>query len=168
MKLDNKVKEDYIIFSCFGTEQAKQYVDTMGYFTDDISDFNNLDDCYYDTLNRVDDNSSRPFFNKYLSKYFTFFLPEKFIKQRQAKKKYRPYTLEEFNDKFTIGQPFFFRRKGDLLELYLVRDGYEDRKQGDKKVHFIGGEAYTLDELFNEYEWQEYCAEDYKPFGVEE
>ena len=79
MNLDPRIKSKNDILTCFDTEQAKQYVDTMGYFTDDISDFNNFDDCYYDRLDGVDDNSSRPFLNKYLSKYFTFFLPENCI-----------------------------------------------------------------------------------------
>ena len=79
MKIDNKVKDNYKIFTCFDTEQAKRYVGTTGYFTDDISDFNNLDDCYYDTLDDVDDNSSSSFLIRDFSKYFTFFLPENCI-----------------------------------------------------------------------------------------
>lgn len=33
---------------------------------------------------------------------------------------------------------------------------------------YIGSQGYTLDALFNDYEWQEHYAEDFKPFGVEE
>ena len=165
MQLDKRIINGKRPLTCFDTEQAKQYVDTMGYFTDDISDFNNLDDCYYDTLNRVDDNSSRPFFNKYLSKYFTFFLPEKFIKQRQAKKEYRPYTIEEFcNEGFEV---VVFRLKNDESLEYHVR--YNGYLKYDNDVYLIifGNKLFPLNDLFEIYEYLDDDGE-WKPFGVEE
>ena len=165
MKLDNKVKEDYIIFSCFGTEQAKQYVDCKGYFTNDIGDFSNLDDCYYGTLNVVDNNSSRSYLNKDFSRYFGFFLPEKFVKQKQAKKKYRPYTLEEFcNEGFEV---VVFRSKYDKsLEYHVRYNGYVKYDNGVYLIVF-GNKLYPLNELFENYEYLDDDGE-WKPFGVEQ
>ena len=166
MKLDNKVKDNYKIFTCFDTELAKQYVDTYGYFTDDISDFNNLDDdCYYDRLDGVDDNSPRPFFNKYLSKYFTFFLPEKFIKQKQAKKKYIPCTLDNFG--LNVGDLIRFRRKNDHdFEICTMYMGY--LKNNDIVKVMLGNTYYSLEELFNSYEWFDKDSNTWEIFGVEE
>lgn len=164
MKIDNKVKEDYKIFTCFDTEQAKQYVDTMGYFTDDISDFNNfLDDCYYDRLDGVDDNSSRPFFNKYLSKYFTFFLPEEFVKQKE--KKYIPCTLDNFG--LNIGDLIKFRKKDDhTFEIETMYMGHM-KTYGTVKV-LLGQCYYSFDELFNKYEWFDRDSNTWEVFGVKE
>ena len=163
MKLDNKVKEDYIIFSCFGTEQAKQYVDTKGYFTNDIGDFNNLNDCYYGTLNVVDNNSSRSYLNKDFSRYFGFFLPEAYVKQKQ--KKFRPCTLDEFS--LHIGDLIRFRRKDDHnSEICTMCTGYVKYK-GIVKVQ-LGAGYYNFEELFNDYEWFDKDSNTWEMFGVEE
>lgn len=83
-------------------------------------------------------------------------------------KKFRPYTLKEFFDKFTVGQPIKFRRKGKLLEWYLILKPFVGSKRGAIKYVYIGNAPYTLDELFNDYEWQSPDTEEFKPFGVEE
>lgn len=166
MKLDNKVKDNYKIFTCFDTEQVKQYVDSKGYFTNDMGDFKYLNDCYYGTLNVVDNNSSRPYLNKDFSRYFNFFLPEEFVKQKE--KKYRPYTIAEFQNIFKPGYPVRFRPKdrSESEEMLLIFNGYKTI-QGAVFVYF-GHFAYTLNQLFEDYEWQEHYTDDYKPFGVEE
>ena len=170
MKLDNKVKEDYKIFTCFDTEQAKQYVDSKGYFTNDMDEYRCLDDCYYGTLNVVDNNSSGPYLNKDFSRYFNFFLPEEFVKQKQAKKKYRPYTIVEFCLIFKIGQPIRFRNKETKCDKFVIFSGYELLKDGWSVM--MGNYDFTLEHLFNKYEWQKHdtenYTEDYQPFGVEE
>ena len=164
MKLDNKVKEDYIIFSCFGTEQAKRYVDRKGYFTNDMGDFNNLNDCYYGTLNVVDDNGSRPYLNKDFSRYFGFFLPEAYVK-KQKQKKYRPCTIDDFG--LHIGDLIRFRRKGDNdFETCTMYIGYV-KTNGTVQV-LLGQCCYSFEELFNEYEWFDRDSNTWEMFGVEE
>lgn len=163
MKIDNKVEDDYIIFSCFGAEQAKQYVDCKGYFTNDIGDFSNLDDCYYGTLNVVDNNSSRSYLNKDFSRYFGFFLPEACVKQKQ--KKFRPCTLDDFG--LNIGDLIRFRRKGDNdFETCTMYMGYI-KNSGIVKVQ-LGTIYYSLKELFEDYEWFDKDSNTWEPFGVEE
>lgn len=164
MEIDNKVKNNYRIFTCFDTEQAKQYVDTKGYFTNDIDDFNNLDDCYDGTLNVVYDNSSRPFLNKDFSRYFGFFLPEKFVKEKQAKK-FRPCTLDGFG--LNIGDLIKFRRKDDpTFEICTLYTGYL-KNNGTVKV-MLGNTYYSLEELFDNYEWYDKDSKTWEMFGVEE
>ena len=165
MEIDNKVKDDYRIFTCFDTEQAKQYVDTKGYFTNGIDDFNNLDDCYDGTLNVVYDNSSRPFLNKDFSRYFGFFLPEKFVKEKQAKKKFRPCTLDGFG--LNIGDLIKFRRKDDpTFEICTMYMGYI--KNNDTVKVMLGNTYYSLEELFDNYEWFDKDSNKWEMFGVEE
>ena len=75
----------------------------------------------------------------------------------------------EFNDKFTVGQPIKFRKKGEVgNERYLILNGYSHNEiLGETTTDiYIGRGAYTLDELFTKYEWQEHYTEDFEPFGV--
>ena len=103
---------------------------------------------------------------------FSFFIPDSELLPRKPKEKqYRPYTLMEFEDKFHIGLPIKFRKKGEVgNERYLILNGYSNYKLFDEITTdiYIGRGAYTLDELFSKYEWQEHYTEDFEPFGVEE
>lgn len=87
-------------------------------------------------------------------------------------KKFRPYTIKEFFDKFTVTQPIKFRLKkfrpkGKRLEWYLILKPYVGSKRGVIKYVYIGSAPYTLDELFNDYEYQNTLGK-WVPFGVEE
>ena len=68
----------------------------------------------------------------------------------------------EFTDKFTVGQPIKFRQKGAVgWERYLILNGYQHEQHEGRTVTYIyiGSQGYTLDALFNDYEWQtEACA----------
>lgn len=165
MKIDNKVKDNYKIFTCFDTEQAKQYVDTKGYFVNDVDEYRCLDDCYYGTLNVVDNNSSRPYLNRDVPRYFGFFLPEEFVKQKQAKKKYRPYKdIKEFcNQGFQI---VVMRHKETKTEFHVLYNGYRLPKGGLCRV-ILGNLSYSLKDLFDDYEILDSDGI-WKPFGIEE
>lgn len=163
MKLDNKVKDNYKIFTCFDTEQAKQYVDAKGYFVNDMDEYRRLDDCYYGTLNVVDNNGSRPYLNKDVPRYFNFFLPEEFVKQKE--KKYIPCTLDNFG--LNIGDLIRFRRKDDhAFEIETIYMGYI-KNNGIVKVQ-LGAGYYAFDELFHKYEWFDKDSNTWEAFGVEE
>lgn len=163
MKLDNKVKEDFKIFTCFDTEQAKQYVDTKGYFTNDLDEYGYLDNCYYGTLNVVDNSSSRSYLNKDFSRYFGFFLPEEFVKQKEKEKKYRPFTIYEFEDEYF--DIVVFRKKKGNVELHSRYNGYSFSKERGADV-LLGCEYFSFEELFNNYELQDSDG-NWQPFGVE-
>lgn len=165
LDLDKRIPNKDCILTCFDTEQAKQYVDTKGYFTNDMGDFNNLDGCYDGTLNVVYDNSSRPFLNKDFSRYFGFFLPEKFVKEKQAKKKFRPCTLDEFG--LHIGDLIRFRKKDNHnFEICTMYMGHI-KNNGIVKV-LLGNTYYSLEVLFNDYEWYDSDSHTWEMFGVEE
>ena len=87
-----------------------------------------------------------------------------------SEKKYRPYTLEEFQKIFTIGQPIKFRFIGINTEKILLLIGYEIFYEDNNPEPYIliGYETFKLDELLEEYEWQESGSNVWKPFGVEE
>lgn len=162
MELDKRIKDDHKIFTCFDVEQAKQYIDTKGYFTNDIEGYSHLDDCYYGSLNGVD-NSSGYFLNKEFSRYFNFFLPEEFVKQKGVKKKYRPFTIGEFCEQgFEI---VVMRNKETGAEHHVRYNGY--KLYIGLYVVILGNLDYTLSILFDNYELLD-SDNVWKPFGVEE
>ena len=168
MKLDKRIENERLIYTPFTTNKPKLH--EKGYFTDNIHSFNNLKNCRYGELINHDDNHYSyccEFNGGDTIAWFAFYIPESSLKQKE--KQYRPYTLNEFKDKFNIGQPIKFRKKGEVgNERYLILNGYSNYKLFDEITTdiYIGRGAYTLDELFNKYEWQASDTEDFQPFGV--
>ena len=168
MKLDERIKSLSDVLTCFDVEKAKQFVGQRGYFVDFIESYQNLVNRCYGTLIEIKDDNYA-FKCEVAADYWRFFIPESRLKPKE--KKYRPYTLMEFTDKFTVGQPIKFREKGNEgSERYLILNGYQHEQRKDQTTTFIylGSYPYTLDELFNAYEWQKHYTEDFEPFGVEE
>ena len=172
MKLDKRIENERLIYTPFTTTKPKLH--EKGYFTDDIHAFNNLKNCRYGELINHDDNQYSyccEFNGGDTIAWFAFYIPESSLKQKEKQKQYRPYTFMEFTDKFTVGQPIKFRKKGMIgHERYLILNGYSHNQLlGETTTDiYIGRGAYTLDELFSKYEWQEHYTEDFEPFGVEE
>lgn len=168
MELDKRIKSLSDILTCFDVERAKEFLSEKGYFADDLYYFTDLGSCTYGTLTDACDDQAGPFHMREDNAYHQHFIPECSLKSKE--KQYRPYTFMEFTDKFTVGQPIKFRQKGaEGYERYLILNGYSNCKLFDEITTdiYIGRGAYTLDELFNKYEWQEHYTEDFKPFGVE-
>lgn len=166
MKLDPRIKSLSDILTCFDIERAEQFIGQKGYFADGLSCYHNLANRTYDTLTHIKDGDYP--FKEGNDSHWRYFIPECSLKPKE--KQYRPYTLMEFNDKFTVGRPIKFRKKGEVgNERYLILNGYSHNKLFDEITTdiYIGRGAYTLDELFNKYEWQEHYTEDFEPFGVE-
>lgn len=169
MKLDERFK--VLPFCCFGTDKKAitNHIGKKGYFANRISSFKDINSCKYGTLGVVLGNQQDSFCMYETGATFDFFIPECFVKPKE--KQYRPYTIMEFCNKFTIGQPIKYRKKGAVgNERYLILNGYSHNQLlGETTTDiYIGRGAYTLDELFKKYEWQEHYTEDFKPFGVEE
>ena len=170
MKLDKRIENERLIYTPFTTNKPKLH--EKGYFTDDITSFIDLKNCRYGELINHDDNHYSyccEFNGGDTIAWFAFYIPESSLKQKEKQKQFRPYTLMEFNDKFTVGQPIKFRKKGEVgNERYLILNGYSHNEiLGETTTDiYIGRGAYTLDELFTKYEWQEHYTEDFEPFGV--
>lgn len=169
MKLDPKIKSRSDILTCLDIEEAKQFIGQRGYFSDSLYYFSNLFGSKCNILTDVRDNDLP--FKMGDGEYWRFFIPESKIFFENREKKWRPYTLAEFENKFHIGLPIKFRRKGEKVDnWYSVLGGYWNHQVGDEVLTyiFIGSVQYTLNELFEDYEWQSHYTEDFQPFGVEE
>lgn len=166
MKFDPRIKSIDSIKS-FNTNNY-DCLGKFGYFTNSVENFENLDEvrkgiCVFK------DGCRFPFHADSIeNQKFQFFIPENELLPKE--KRYRPYTLMEFNDKFTVGRPIKFREKGrEGCERYLILNGYmHEQREGQTSTYiYIGSYPYTLDELFHAYEWQVHYTEDFEPFGVE-
>lgn len=173
MKPDERIKALSDILTCFDIERAKEFIGQKGYFAGDLYWFNDLPSCPYGTLTKVSDNTDNTsdIFQREdrEEELYPYFIPESSLKP--VEKACRPFTLSEFSDKFTVGQPIKFREKGAAEdELYFILLGYRSSLYDGKTIPYIyiGYLTFTLDELFNDYEWQETDTGDWKLFGVEE
>ena len=174
MKLDKRIENERLIYTPFTTTKPKLH--EKGYFTDDITSFIDLKNCRYGELVEHDGlDYPYPYCCEFndgsdtTDDWYAFYIPESSLKREE--KQFRPYTLMEFSDIFTVGQPIKYRKKGLVgWEMYLVLNGYRHEQRNNKTITYIyiGSNRYTLDELFDNYEWQEHYTEDFKPFGVEE
>ena len=165
MKFDKRISSDLRDVYTLYCRNNDNLLGIEVYASNDIDDFNNIDLCrkgkvdYIDAVHgyavKVDSENTC---------YFNFVIPAMCVKEKTL----RPYTLKEFFDKFTIGSPIMYRKKGDVIERYLILNGYVNSERGTKANHYIyiGSTPYTLDELFNKYEWQASDTEEFKPFGV--
>ena len=168
MELDKRIKALSDILTCFDVERAKEFLGEKGYFAGDLYCFTDLRSCYYGTLTDACDDQAGPFHMREDNTYHQHFIPECLL--RQAEGKYRLYTFMEFTATFTVGRPIKFRKKGAVgYERYLILNGYRHEQRDNRTITYIyiGSIPFTLDELFNDYEWQEHYTEDFKPFGVE-
>ena len=168
MQLDKRFK--VLPYCCFGTDKMviTNHIGKKGYFANQICYFQDINLCKYGTLGTVMGDQQESFYMNETDETFSFFMPECFVKPKE--KKYRPYTFMEFTDKFTVGRPIKYRRKGKVgWECYLILNGYRHEQHNDQTITFIyiGSYPYTLNQLFKDYEWQEHYTEDFKPFGVE-
>ena len=157
MKLDKRIENERLIYTPFTTTKPKLH--EKGYFADNIH-FNH-DDNQYSYCCEFNGGDTIA--------WFAFYIPESSLKREE--KQFRPYTFMEFTDIFTVGRPIKYRRKGLIgWEMYLILNGYRHEQRNNKTITYIyiGSNRYTLDELFDNYEWQEHYTEDFKPFGVEE
>lgn len=169
MKLDPRIKSMSDILTCFDIEQANNFLGEKGYFAEALANFNYLDIRKYGTLTDVR-NDDYPF-REGNDEYWSLFIPESRLKTKE--KKFRPFTIEEFRQKFTIGQSIKYRHKENIvLENETLFVGFEflpgnDYHGGAITRVLIGHFCYGLDELFAKCEYKDVQGK-WVPFGIEE
>lgn len=169
LKLDNRIPNHSSIFTCFDTERAKQYIGKQGYFTSTYSNFANINNLPKGRLTGIDESFVSEKYHANVDKenvvkeYYSFFLPEDYLKP--GEKVFRPCTLDEFG--LHIGDLIRFRRKDDHnFEVGTMYMGYI-KTNGIVKV-LLGQCYYSLEVLFEDYEWYDSDSNTWEIFGVEE
>lgn len=167
MELDKRIKEGKRPLTCFDIEEAKQFVGKKGYFSNYLNVYTNLCNMQEGVLWSLDEHHGEAFVEEYAK--WKFFLPAEWVKEPE--KKYRPLSFKEFWRLFDFCDGVCFRRKGQdtaefsmFLGYEIDSDGNRDEIPGEGKVN-LGGNRYTLAELFEYYEMK--LDDEWQPFGKE-
>lgn len=162
MKLDEKIKSKTMIYDCFETLEAKQYVGKHGYFTNKFQDFANLNKTTYGTLTEIGKNnySEKPYYNDKDNIQYAYFLPEQYVNQEKT---FRAFTLEEFIQNVgDVGNCVRYKRKDDPQIFRAVITEVRE----DSRYVMLGNMLVSTERLFNEFVY--YNGNCFVPFGVEE
>lgn len=160
MELDKRINDTGSILTCFSIEAAKKYVGQKGYFTNTIDDYQNLENFTdFRTLTEVCDDDT-PFCAGQVC--YQFFLPAAFVRPVEEKKKWRPFTLDEFRAKFPLLSPVAFQEKKEGIPKTFCFIGYK----ADGRI-ILGNNWCSLNNLFENYELKDEDG-NWMPFGVEE
>lgn len=169
MKLDPRIERENLIYTPYSLVDNRTTVKLhdRGYFTNDISNFGDLDLCSYGELVEVSPDGDSPYArlrkSSSLVEWCQFYLPEGSLKP--VEKKYRPFTdTKEFFIKtsFEAGDLIYIRSKTYNIEYHPMLIGWTDEEL------MLGNlQGLSFDELFQRFElWD---GEDkFIPFGVEE
>lgn len=167
MKLDDRIIEGKKPLFCLDTEEAKQFIGKEGYFTDCLVDFTNLERKKKYMLTAIDEKAQSCFKDVDGIKW-DYFLPVEWVKSEEPKKKYRPFTMNEFKATFNINKILTLRRINEPDNIYtIVYLGYRQYDESDNEknhIYLTNGE-FSLKGLFNNFEI--YSSEGWKPFGIE-
>lgn len=155
-------------------------VGKMGYFANSIHLFKNLEGqdgirygklIYLSDLDHGGDKSDKCFVcsNQWAYRYF---IPEDALKSEEPKKKYRPFSLEEFLKIFDIGDQIDFKIKNSDEVKCAMFTGYitdvdriDDKTPGAVEL-MLGVFHYSLFSLFEDFEL--FFEDKWQPFGIEE
>ena len=171
LELDKRIKAITDIKSVTDGCHDWEFMTKKGYFANSIFDFKELSRlCVYGEYAGWREHNQCFLCEQAGDEtYYSYFLPEDVLKP--VEKKYRPLSYKEFWRLFDFGDGVCFRRKGQdtaefsmFLGYEIDSDGNRDEIPGEGKVN-LGGNRYTLAELFEYYEMQ--LDDEWQPFGVE-
>lgn len=171
MKLDSRIIEGKKPLTCFDTEQAKEFIGKKCYFSDDATDFMDLDKADGDSMFYVAELQNIWTAEEYCfadnSNDWRFILPLEWVKSEEPETEYRPFSLNEFLERYMMGGIVEFRIKDCEVVEQSMLIGFQSSDDndipGDGYV-LIGNCRYGLKELFNNYEL--YYLNKWQPFGV--
>lgn len=164
MELDKKILPGRKPLTCFDVEEARNFIDKIGYFSSVLSQYRDLEQCSYGYLRVVNNDNRTPFVISNSNYRYEFFLPIEWVKEPETK--FVTYTLDTWEQDFKPGGMVFFRGKEDTLKannyyncMYL---GHLENENNRILVIF-GACLFTFSELFDLYEI--YRNGNWEPFG---
>ena len=185
MELDKRIKALTDIQSVTNGCHDWEFMTKKGYFASSIFDFKDLKrTCVYGEYAGWREHNQCFLCEQAGDKaYFSYFLPEdSLLPEEKPKKKYRAFTLNEFLERYKVGETVTFRLKKDghapekecLVEYTEMITGYEtlpeDRDKPGKSSVLLGGcPPLSLARLFEFYERENeyYVPTVWQPFGIE-
>lgn len=160
MELDKRIIEGKKPLTCFDIEIAKQFIGQRGYFSHYIDNYADLKNTVLGKLGSTGDTFHESFCTDNDNYYYEFFMPEEWVKEPE--KTYRPFTLDEFVNKFSLGDEIILKQKENGKIFHKIFMEFEENVNDIR----VGSIWYSFQMLFVNYEL--YTSEGWKPFGVEE
>ena len=162
-KFDKRIDKDlidvYTIFNRFSSD----LIGTTVYASNVLKNFQNLENCKKGIVDHIDNHGFAVTLENGETFFFYFVIPSFSVKVEE--KVFRPCTLDEFG--LHIGDLIRFRRKNEHnFEICTMYMGYR-RKNGGVNV-LLGNNYYSLQDLFEDYEWYDNDSHTWEMFGVEE
>lgn len=168
MKLDPRIIEGRKPLTCFDTEEAEKFIGKECYFCDCPLAFEDLDKfttLVKNVLFRVQD-TEKPFLTDTIASFrYAYCLPCEWVNSEKPKIKWRAFKdhaeYKEFLNDGIIESWVKIREKEtkDTFEVMYVGGG-ED-------IIYLGGRAFSLSYLFEQYELFNENTQEWLPFGVE-
>ena len=159
--LDKRIKDFSDIQSY--KQYDDKYIGEVGYFSDNIIGFSDLDTCTKDVLANIDETGCTDMIFDDNENYYRFFLPESLLK----KVEYRPFTKDEFVRMFNngvFGQWITMKYLIAEKEYHLQITGYYTAYE--TLFVCLGAMVFPLDDLFKNYKWKDSDG-NWRVFGVE-
>ena len=152
MKLDNRLSR--LPYTCFEKDDCEKFVGQMGYFTNSIENYSDLENCYHKRLESILSDVYNDPFNATDNITYRFFFPDDLLKE--PVKQLRPFeTVEELP--FGALGSLYMRHKSEPERVYLT------------SIQGFSKERSMID-LMNEWEWKFFHKSDleneWQPFGV--
>lgn len=180
MKLDSRIIEGKRPLTCFDAEVAKQFIGKIGFFTDSLKDFCNLNKIKMSGLQNVWLNDADCFITSVTG--YKYFLPEEWVKEKEPEPVWKPYDLDAWrNDNFRIGSAITFRIKPkkeqdskNTIVKTMIYLGREEHSNDLNDIFiYIGTIGYSFKYLFENYEifddkYEKPGCPRWRPFGYQE
>lgn len=170
LELDSRIKPGKRPLNCFDTEQAMKFIGKQCYFSDDATDFMDLDKADGDSMFYIAELQNIWTVEEYCfadnSNDYRFILPVDWVKT-EPEETTRPFTLKEFLTKFKIMYPVRYRpiTRRDFIIIAGVIGWFEDKGNEEDGV-IIGSRNHTLKDLFDYYEFEQ--DGQWYPFSIQE
>lgn len=154
---DKKIKDFCDILSF--KKYDDKYVGKAGYFSDSMCRFQDLTTCVKSTLTGIDkDIEAGDYIFKTEYGNYRYFLPESLVKP--IEKKYRVFSLNEFLERYEIGDTIKYRIKNCEIVEQAMLIGFQSND-----YVLLGNRRFGLKELFNNCELN--YQNKWQPFGIE-
>ena len=172
MNLDKRILPNKRPLTCLDVEQAREFEGKLCLFSPSFGNYKNISEYseypqYTGILTIKDDfkcveSEERPYRNGNDGYFYEFALPLEWVEEEKPKKTYRPYTLSEFLNHYSLGDEVIVRHKEDKNIKHKLFTEFMENNDAVR----LGSHYYTLQDLYDRYEF--YTGEGWKPFGVKE
>lgn len=171
MKLDNKILPGKRPLCCFDTEEAREFIGKEGYFCRYeylFSDARKIGST--NVLAQIKPEDPAPFIPYNRPCAYEYFLPAEWLNPEEPENKWRPFTLDEFIDRFDleVGTRVFlirYKTHPEHQKRLLLTGLIHDKDPGLCGV-CLGGFQFTFSDLFDMFDVR-FGEKDWQPFGLE-